>query len=96
MNEYKSRSEGYRQYLEAHPEEPNKKYIERQIEILDFLAACKPDDIDELYNTGVFNDITAAYARKAMENVGIEPKKIKEVMEEIRWLHDTVTAHDII
>lgn len=96
MNEFKSRSEGYRQYLAAHPEEPNKKYLERQIEILEFLATCEPEDIDEIYNTGVFNDITAAYARKSMENVGIETEKIEAAMDEIRWLHDTITAHDIL
>lgn len=95
MNGYKLHADSYRAYLERTPNEPNKAFIENQIRMLDFLATCQEEDFAELYDSGAFNDITTAYCKKAMQNVGLTEEQVKGVIGEIRWLHDTVGARNI-
>lgn len=96
MNGYQLQADSYRVYLEQHPNEENKESMERTIKVNGFLATCTKEEIEELYNTGAFNEITKAYAKKAMANLGFKEKEVEAVQDEIRWLHDTVGAGAII
>lgn len=92
MNGYQFQADAYRKYLEQHPNEENKEYMERIIKVNEFLAVCMKEDIEELYNSSSFNEITKSYAKKAMQNLGFKKKEIEAVQDEIKWLHDTVGA----
>lgn len=96
MNGYQFQADAYRKYLEQHPNEENKESIEKTIKVNDFLATCTKEEIEELYNTGVFNEITKAYARKAMQNLGFKKKEVDAVQDEIKWLHDTVGSEIVL
>lgn len=96
MNGYQFQADTYRKYLEQHPDEENKESIERTIKVNEFLATCTKEEIEELYNTGAFNEITKAYARKAMQNLGFKKKEVEAVQDEIKWLHDTVGSEIVL
>ena len=74
MNGYQFQADAYRKYLEQHSDEENKESIERSIKVNEFLATCTKEDIVELYNTSAFNEITKAYAKKAMQNLDFKKK----------------------
>lgn len=42
-----------------------------EIRIYDFLATCSKEDIFRLVDSGAFNDIIRAYAKRAIDNGGI-------------------------
>ena len=92
MNGYQFQADAYRKYLEQHPNEENKESIEKTIKVNEILAICTKEEIEELYNTGTFNEITKAYAKKAMQNLGFQKKEVEAVQDEIKWLHDTIGA----
>ena len=96
MNGYQFQADAYRKYLEQHPNEENKENIERIIKVNEFLALCTKEDIEELYNSSAFNEITKAYAKKAMQNLGFKEKDVEAVQDEIKWLHDTIGAGTIL
>ena len=92
MNGYQFQADAYRKYLEQHPNEENKEYMERIIKVNEFLATCTKEDIEELYNSSAFNEITKTYVKKAMQNLGFKRKEVEAVQDEIKWLHDTIGA----
>ena len=96
MKEFKMLAESYKEYLEQKPDDPNRRYLENQIRLNGFLGECSADDIAELYNTSVFNEITKAYCEKAMQNLGFSEIQISDVISEIRYLHDTLGAGELI
>ena len=96
MNGYQFQADAYRQYLEQHPNEENKEYMERCIRVNEFLAMCTKEDIEELYNSSAFNEITKAYVKRAMQNLGFKEKEVEAVQDEIKWLHDTIGAGLIV
>ena len=96
MNGYQFQADAYRKYLEQHPNEENKENMERIIKANEFLATCTKEDIEELYNSSAFNEITKAYVKKAMQNLGFKKKEVEVVQDEIKWLHDTMGAGLIV
>lgn len=96
MNGFKLQADAHRKYLEMNPDDPNRSSIERKIYLFDFLSVCNETDICELYNSSVFNEITKGYTKLALENVGIDDEHIKMVMEELRHLHDTKRADEVL
>ena len=50
----------------------------------------------EEFDSGDYNDIARAYFKKAMENCDLDKKTIEMVLDEFRWLLDTVTADEIV
>ena len=46
MNGYQFQADAYRQYLEQHPNEENKEYMERCIKVNEFLATCTKEEIE--------------------------------------------------
>ena len=96
MNGYQFQADAYRKYLEQNPNEENKEYMERIIKVNEFLSVCTKEDIEELYNSSAFNEITKAYVKKAMQNLGFKKKEVEAVQDEIKWLHDTMGAGLIV
>lgn len=96
MNGYQFQADAYRKYLEQNPNEENKEYMERIIKVNEFLAVCTKEDIEELYNSSAFNEISKAYVKKAMQNLGFKKKEVEAVQDEIKWLHDTIGAGMIV
>ena len=76
--------------------EENKENMERIIKVNEFLAVCMKEDIEELYNSSAFNEITKAYAKKAMQNLVFKKEEVEAVQDEIKWLHDTMGAGMIV
>lgn len=99
MDGYQLQITGYEQYLEREKDNISpevKESIEQNINILKKFVGTTDRDRAMMFNTGAFNDISKEFARRAMINCGIPDKKIQEVMEEYRWLLDTLSAEDLI
>ena len=47
-------------------------------------------------HTSAFNEITKAYVKRAMQNLGFKEKEVEAVQDEIKWLHDTIGAGLIV
>ena len=47
-------------------------------------------------HTSAFNEITKAYAKKAMQNLVFKKEEVETVQDEIKWLHDTMGAGMIV
>ena len=94
MNGYKIMSDGYKAFLQAHPEEPEeaKAGIQRKIKALDFLADCSKEEKLELFNSGAFNDVIKGYFKMSIDNSDLKDESKKELQTELLHLLDTVTA----
>lgn len=94
MDGYKLLADSYKKSLEQHPEfdEEQKASMERQIRNLERLIGTDDKDRDELFNSGAFNDICKGYFRTAMKNCKLDDKTISAVIEEFKWLLDTMSA----
>ena len=63
--------------------------------IYDFLATCTREDIINIYNSGAFNDITEAYARKALFFQQVDYNTAGNVIAEIKSLHDLESVKSV-
>ena len=63
--------------------------------IYDFLATCTSEDIINIYNSGAFNDITEAYARKALFFQQVDYNTAGNVIAEIKSLHDLESVKSV-
>lgn len=52
------------------------------------------DRYDE-FDSGNYNDIAKAYFERAMKNCDIDKKTREAVLDELKWLFDTVSASEI-
>lgn len=96
LNGFQLAADSYRKYLEKNPDDPNRKSLEKSIKINEFLSTCSQDDIFEIYNTSAFNNITEGYCRKAAEGIGLDKEQIKTLIGHLHYLHDTLTAGEVI
>lgn len=94
MNGYQIHSQTYKDYLEKHPEEPEevKAGMQRKIKALDFLADCTEEERLELFNSTAFNDVVKGYVKRACDNLELEEDTRRELLNELRYLFDTMTA----
>ena len=95
---YQMMADSYRKLLEQKRDtftESEIKEFEREIDTYDYLAKKPEDEKYILFDTGLFNDITRAYCKKAMENTGIPAEQVSEVLSELRSLFDTKSAKEI-
>lgn len=47
------------------------------------------------FDSGDYNDIAKAYFERAMKNCDVDKKTREAVLEEFKWLLDTVSASEI-
>lgn len=92
MNQYESLAKSYEQAIQQDPELDTKEMRE-QIAALRCIGSIDPCTI---FDTGNFNEICEGYAQKAMENCKIPRKQIAAVMEEMRWLFDTIESRNVL
>ena len=52
--------------------------------------------IIKMFDSGAFNEVMAAYCKKAMLNCKVDDETIDKIMSEIKWLLDTEKASQII
>lgn len=50
---------------------------------------------DAMFDTGAFNEICKSYFIKAMKNCELSEDVISSVMDEFKWLLDTVSSTEI-
>lgn len=96
MNGYEMLAQSYEKLLEKQPEmDPTEKEnINRTVKSLRLIADKTEEDIDEIFGTGAFNDICKGYFRKAMVNCKLDEETVAAVMDEFKWLLDTMSAQD--
>lgn len=70
--------------------------IELQIASLQIVSGKSKEEINALYNTGAFNEITYGYLYAVMQHCDIAEDKQKEMLGELSWLHDTMSAAEIL
>lgn len=95
---YQMMADSYRKLIEQKRDtftESEIKEFEREIDTYDYLAKKPEDEKYILFDTGLFNDITRAYCKKAMENTKIPAEQVSEVLSELRFLFDTKNAKEI-
>lgn len=94
MNGYKLHADGYRQYLEKHPDIPseNKEYIEREIKVLETMVVLDEKECMMLFDTGAFNRTVISYAEEAMKLHHMNDDDIDAVLRNISYLFDTKPA----
>ena len=95
MNGFKLQADAIRKVVER-DDDCDKEAMLSKAKVYDILSELTQDQIYELYNSSAFNDVTKAYAKRAMETVGLDEEQISDVLQEIKYLHDTVSAGEII
>lgn len=98
MKSYKILLDSYKQVLEScnESEKLDKAVIKAKIRSLEPFADRTEEEVVEMFDSGAFNDVLRAYCRVAMKNCNLSRKKTNEVLEELRWLLDTVGANEIL
>ena len=54
-----------------------------------------PNNRFDEFDTGNYNDIAKAYFERAMKNCDVDKKTIEAVLDELKWLLDTVSASEM-
>lgn len=90
MNGFQSIADGYKTLVKQG--KVAEEDVKNEIKIYEFLATCEEDDIYRLFDSSAFNDILKCYIKKALKSAEIDKKKTDRVMEELRWLLDTMGA----
>ena len=99
MNGFKLMADGYKRILlelENDGDLEDIEEIKAKIKVNEFLSTCSEKERLEIYNSGAFNEITKIYVRKAMSNLEYQDKQILQVINEIKWLHDTIPVSEIV
>lgn len=94
MDGFELLAKSYEKQLKEHPEwdATAKEEVERTIKCLNLLVGTNDLDRDEIFNSGAFNDICKGYFRKSMQNCKLDDDTINAVMDEFKWLLETISA----
>ena len=93
MNGFKMMADSYRELVKQG--KLSESDARREIEIYEFLATCSQDDIYRLVDSSAFNDIIKAFCRKALKCAEVDHDTENRVMNELRWLFDTMGARQV-
>lgn len=93
MNGYEIVAQGYKQLVEQG--KMTAEEAQPEIRVLDFLGACDPDDIYRMVDSSAFNDIIKAFCKKALHGANVDQDTSDRVMDELRWLMDTMTSKEV-
>ena len=94
MNGYKLIADGYRKLVQSG--QFAEEDVKRKIEIYDFLSTCTHSDFSILVDSSAFNDIMAAYTKKAAKNIGLGEDIEKKLAKELHCLFDEISASEIM
>ena len=96
MNNFQSDIESYKQILDSNRTDIDREYIKAEIKALEPFAERTEEEIIKMFDSGAFNEVMAAYCKKAMLNCKVDDETIDKVMSEIKWLLETEKASQII
>lgn len=98
MDGYKMQAEAYEEVLQKKKDLDPLVVADLQSKIKAFkaLEGTEEKDRANIFNTGAFNDITKAYFKKAMEGAELDQDTITAVLDEYKYLLDTVSASEIM
>lgn len=96
MNSYQSNIDAYKQILESDRKDVDREYIQAEIKSLEPFAVRTEEERLKMFDSGAFNEVLEAYCKKAMQNCHVDDNTVSDVMSELKWLLDTVTANQII
>ena len=91
MNGYQMIADSYRT-LSEREKDIDRASIESKIKALDFLATATEEERLELFNSSAFNDVVKGYMEMAVDNMELEDEVRQGLLNELRYLFDTVTA----
>lgn len=91
MDGYQMSADSYKRLLEA-DKSIDRESTERKIKALEIMANTDRQTQCEVFNTGGFNDIAKGYFLMALDNLQTDHETRNNIMREIRFLFDTVTA----
>lgn len=97
MDGFTLQVESYKKYLELHPEldQSTKEGIQITIKANQAFIGTTETERDAMFDTGAFNEICKSYFIKAMKNCELSEDVISSVMDEFKWLLDTVSSTEI-
>lgn len=96
MNGYEFTIAAYKQVLESDREDIDRDYIKAKIKSLEPFAERTEEERVKMFDSGAFNDVLKAYCKVAMNNCKFKKEDIIDVIAEINFLLDTVSANEII
>lgn len=96
MGNYDILIKSYEDVLEKKSDNCDVEAIKLSINAMKTLNDKTDNEICALFSTGAFNDILKGYCKKALENCKFDKKQIDAVMDELKWLLDTISVKDIL
>lgn len=93
---YKSTSDYYRAYVEEHPEleQKTKETMLQASHSMGILSQCTQDDLDDMFDNGLFNDTVKAYCLKAMEGASIDDNTKQAILANLADAFYELTAKE--
>ena len=92
MNGYKLMADSYRKAAEEF--KVNATEAEQKARVYDFLATCSDQDINTLFDSGAFNEITKNYTRLAMQKAEIGETDQEKVINALRVIYSDISANE--
>ena len=98
MNVYKMQAKGLENFLEKHQElnTATKEDITAKIKIFNILSELTKQEVYGLFDTGIYNSVTAAYFERAMQKCKLDRDTIIEILDAFNFLLDEKTAAEIM
>lgn len=96
MNGYELNIKAYENILAEKRPDTDVEYIKAQIRSLEPFAERTEEERIQLFDSGAFNEVVKSYCRVAMKNCNVDEDTISNVINEIKWLFDTVSANEIL
>lgn len=67
----------------------------KYLKLMEQMFSKSREEINEMYNSGMFNDITEGYFIKVLENLDADKEFIEQALEELHHCHDTYRAGEV-
>lgn len=96
MANYDILIKSYENVLEKKSDNGDVEAIKLSINAMKTLNDKTDDEIYALFSTGAFIDILKGYCKKALINCKFDKKQIDAVMDELKWLLDTLSAKEVL
>lgn len=95
MDGYEFTAKSYEEVLAKKSLEPAmREHLNQQIAALRVVAGKTIEEVDAIFNTGAFNEICKGYLKKALVKYGLDQEIVVGVMDEFKFLLDTITAFE--
>lgn len=96
MNGYELIAKSYETLIKRDDPQIDREACKSKIKVYRALASLSESEILEIFNSGAFNDVLNGYCRMALNNCKVKSDKVSEIMDEIKWLLDTMSAEQVV